>query len=86
MVTMQMGEEDGLEMGEREMGTAQRHLYAFGTVEHEEFLADIDDLRGTETTRGGEGCTATKYMNVKFLHEWNDLEDRVHGLMFWGCR
>lgn len=45
VVAMQMGEEDGLEMGEADVGTAQCHLCAFSTVEHEEFLADVDDLR-----------------------------------------
>ena len=45
VVAMQMGEEDGLEMGEADVGTAQCHLCTFSTVEHEEFLADVDDLR-----------------------------------------
>ena len=53
MVAMQMGEEDGLKMGETDVGTAKRHLCAFGAVEHEEFLTDIDNLRGTEAARGG---------------------------------
>lgn len=68
MVAMQMGEEDGLQMGETDVRAAQRHLCAFGAVEHEEFLADVDHLRGTEAARGGKGCTASEYVDFKLFH------------------
>lgn len=44
VVAMQMSEENGLEMGEADVGTTQRHLCTFCTVEHEELFADVDDL------------------------------------------
>lgn len=44
MVAMQMSEENGLEMGEADVGTTQRHLCTFCTVEHEELFADVDNL------------------------------------------
>lgn len=68
MVAVQMGQEDGLQMGEVETCAAQRHLCAFRTVEHEEFLADVDHLCGTESARGGQSCTASKDIDFKFFH------------------
>ena len=69
MVAMQVSEKDGLQMGETEASTAQRHLGAFSTIEHEEFFTDVDYLRRTETFWGGECGSATEYVNVESFHE-----------------
>ena len=68
MVAVEMGEEDGLQMGETQVGASQGHLGSFGAVEHEEFFADVDDLGGTEAARGGEGCSAAEDVDFEFLH------------------
>ena len=68
MVAMQMSEENGLEMGEGDVGTAQCHLCAFSAVKHEELFADVDDLRGTESARGGECGAAAEYVDGECLH------------------
>ena len=68
MVAMQVGQEDGLQVGEVEPCAAQSHLCTFRTVEHEEFFADVDHLCRTESARGGQGCTASKDIDFKFFH------------------
>ena len=44
VIAMKVCEEDGLEMGEGETGTSECHLGALCTIEHEEFLTNVDDL------------------------------------------
>ena len=44
VVAMQVGEEDGLNLGKCDAGFPQCHLGAFGTVEHEELFTDVDYL------------------------------------------
>ena len=44
VVAVQVGDEDVVDAGEFEPAAAQLHLDAFGAVDHEEFLTDVDDL------------------------------------------
>lgn len=44
VIAMKVCEEDALEMGEGETGTSECHLGALCTIEHEEFLTNVDDL------------------------------------------
>ena len=53
MVTMQMGDEDVVQMGIFKVAAAQLYLAAFGTVYHEEFFADVEHLRRTKMMRSG---------------------------------
>ena len=68
VVAMQVGEEDGLQMGETEARTAECHLGAFSAIEHEEFFADVDDLRGTESFGGGKSGSASQYGDFELFH------------------
>ena len=84
VVAVEVGEENGLEMGEADVGTTQRHLCTFCAVEHEELFADVDNLRGTESARGGESGPTSKYINFELFHErfleffggWMSLTER----------
>ena len=44
VVAVEVGEENGLEMGEADVGTTQRHLCTFSAVEHKKLFADVDNL------------------------------------------
>jgi hypothetical protein len=45
MVTMNMADEDGIEFGETDMGTAYLYLSAFATIYHEVFPSYLNNLR-----------------------------------------
>ena len=51
---------------------------AICAVEHEELFADVDDLRGTESARGGESGATTEYVDGECLHgsgwEWMGVD------------
>jgi hypothetical protein len=68
MVAMQMGEEDGSQMGEVDVRTAQSHLGSFGTIEHEELLSHVHHLHRTEVLGCWQGCTTAQDVNLKFFH------------------
>lgn len=55
VVAVEVGDEDGVESGEFELGAAQLELGAFATVYHIEFFSDVDDLGGGVVAGGGEG-------------------------------
>ena len=44
MVAMNMADEDGIELGETDMGTAYLYLRAFATIYHEVFSSYLDNL------------------------------------------
>jgi hypothetical protein len=46
MVAMNMADEDGIELGETDMGTAYLYLSAFATIYHEVFSSYLNNLRG----------------------------------------
>ena len=68
MVAVQVGDEHMVEMGELEVGTAHLQLRAFATVNHVEFFAHVEHLRGGEMPRGGKRRTATQYCQFEFFH------------------
>jgi hypothetical protein len=45
MVAMNMADEDGIEFGETDMGTAHLYLSAFATIYHEVFPSYLNNLR-----------------------------------------
>ena len=45
MVAMNMADEDGIEFGETDMGTAYLYLSAFATINHEVFSSYLNNLR-----------------------------------------
>ena len=45
MVAMNMADEDGIELGETDMGTAYLYLSAFATIYHEVFSSYLNNLR-----------------------------------------
>ncbi len=45
MIAMHVADEDGIELGETDVGTPYLRLYAFSTVNHKVLAPDLDNLR-----------------------------------------
>ena len=54
MVTVQMGDKDMSQLREADATSAELHLRPFSTVEHQEPVAHLHQLRGGIVTKGGK--------------------------------
>ena len=63
-----MREKYMVEPREFQLLTAQLKLCSFGTVDHEEFVAQIYDLRGRQVFGSGDCTTATEDVYVELFH------------------
>ena len=68
MVAMKMGDEDMPQFGKAHPAPAKLHLGALSTVEHQNLLAHLDDLRRGVMTQGGKRTSTTQNMNLKGIH------------------
>lgn len=59
MVSVQMGNEDVIQMWVFEVAAPQLYLTAFGAVYHKEFFADVEYLRRTKMMRSGQCRSAS---------------------------
>jgi hypothetical protein len=58
VVTMQMRYEHMAHLGETHPATTQLHLHTFATIDHKQFIPNLNNLGGRIMTKGGQ-CTAT---------------------------
>lgn len=58
MVTMEMRDEDGLDLRKADMRAPQLDLRSLTAVDHEELSPDLYDLRGREMFQGGQRAAA----------------------------
>jgi hypothetical protein len=59
VVTVKVGDEDMVEAGKFQFGTAELELRSFTAVNHEQFLAYVYHLRRCEMSGGRQSGTAT---------------------------
>ena len=60
MVAVEVRDEDVVQPAELQLGAAELHLCAFAAVNHEQFLADVEHLRGGLMAGSGQGRTASQ--------------------------
>lgn len=68
VVTMEMGEEYVTEAAELLVGAAELQLSPFAAIDHEEFLAEIDQLRRRHVPQRRQGTATTQNVNVELFH------------------
>ena len=68
MVAMQVGDEDMSQFGETHPALAQLHLCALGTIEHQNLLTHLDDLRRSIMPEGGKCTSTTQDMYLERIH------------------
>jgi hypothetical protein len=52
---------------ELQFAASQLCLNTFGTINHKQFLTDVDHLRGTKMMRSRQSRSASQYSYFKFL-------------------
>ena len=81
MVAMQVGDKDMSQFGKTHPALAQLHLGALGTVEHQNLLTHLDNLRRCVMPEGGKCTSTAKDMYLKRIHKALDFIKLVERLL-----
>ena len=70
MVAMHVGDEDGIELGEMNMGTTELHLCALATIYHIALSPHLYELRGGVMLKGGQRTATPQNMYLKWFQNF----------------
>ena len=67
MITMHVGDEDGVQLGEVDMGTTELHLCTLATIYHIALSPHLYELRGSIVFQGWQRTATPQYMYLKWF-------------------
>ena len=70
MIYMQVGYEDGTDLGKPDARTSQLHLRAFATIHEKELSPHLDNLCRSIVSGCGQSTATAKDMYPERLHVW----------------
>lgn len=70
MITMHVGDEDGIELGEMNMGAAELHLCSFSAIHHKALASHLYELRGGVMLKGGQRTATPQNMYLKWFQNF----------------
>ena len=70
MVAMHVGDEDGIELGEMDMGTTELHLCTLATIYHIALSPHLYELRGSIVFQGWQRTATPQNMYLKWFQNF----------------
>lgn len=82
MVAMHVGDEDGIELGEMNMGATELHLCSFSAIHHKALASHLYELRGGVMLKGGQRTATPQNMYLKWFQNFYSNLIIIYNLQF----